>query len=184
MPVLAAVVVGCALVIAAPLRPRAAPPLPPGHYGGTATATWSVTSSPRWLGRAALKAVALREGLDSIPSSGSCTGIVGLNVPRGGGEITGLARCEFPGSLSKYDDRLAVLTAEEAGDGLTGTATCCGAGETVAWTAQRGNADILRGSASGSTAVTAISVETRLGDVEVSLRVDWTVDFVASLSGE
>jgi hypothetical protein len=183
-PVLLAIAAGLVLLSAAPHGPHAAAPLPAGHYGGPAAATWSVTSSPRWLGAAALKAVALREGLESIPASGSCTGIVGLDVPGGGGTITGVARCEFPGELARYNNRLAKLTAVESGDGLTGTATCCGAGEQITWTAQRGNKDILRGTASGSTTVTAVSVETRLGDIDVSLRIDWTVAFVVSRAGD
>lgn len=159
--------------------PRAATTLPAGHYGGPATATWKVTSSPKWLGGAALKVIEVREGVDDIPASGSCEGVVGLDVPGGGGAITGLARCEFPGGLAKYNDRVAALAAQEVGDGVEGTATCCGVNYSEAWSARR-IGDGLTGSVAGSTAATAVSVETRLGDVEVSLRVDWTVRFVAT----
>jgi len=169
-------VTGLALVPA----PRAAVPLAAGHYGGPASATWSVVSSPRWLGAAALKLIARGEGLSDLPAKGSCEGVVGLDVPGDGGPITGLGRCEFAGELARYNDRVVSLKAAEGGDEVTGSASCCGAGEVAQWTARRVGADGLTGSASGSTAAPGISVETRFGDIEVSLRVDWTVRFAAT----
>ena len=159
--------------------PRAATPLPAGHYGGPVTATWSVSSSPRWLRTAALKVLELREGIDDLPASGSCDGVVGIDVPGDGAAITGLARCEFPGELSRYDDRVVTLEARESGDRLEGTARCCGVPEVVTWSARRVGATGLAGTAGGSSEATAVSVETRFGVVEVSLRVDWTVRFAA-----
>jgi hypothetical protein len=160
--------------------PGASTPLPAGHYAGPATATWSVTSSPGWLGGLALKVIEVREGVDDIPASGSCTGVVGLNVPGGGAAFTGAARCEFAGGLAKYNNRVASLAGQEFAAGVRGTATCCGTGEEVKWSARRDAANVLTGEAAGSSAATAVSVETWLGDVEVSLRVDWTVAFVAA----
>jgi hypothetical protein len=169
-----------AAVVALAPGPRAATPLPAGHYAGPATATWSVTSSPRWLVGLALKAIEVREGVDDIPASGSCTGVVGLNVPGGGAAFTGAARCEFAGGLAKYNNRVASLAGQEFGTGVRGTATCCGTGEEIRWSARRDADNVVTGEAAGSNTATAISVKTWLGDVEVSLRVDWTVAFVAT----
>ncbi len=156
-------------------------PLPAGHYAGQATATWSVTSSPRWLGAAALKAIALKEGLGSLPSKGTCTGVVGLDISADGGPVEGAARCEFDGDLARYNDRVAKLVAEQIGEAIEGTATCCGMPQRIGWSARRIRwQDAVTGAAAGSTAVKPVSIETRLGDVEVSMRVDWTVRFVAS----
>lgn len=178
-PPLLSLVTAAAVVVLAP-APWAATPLPAGHYAGPATATWTVTSSPKWLGGLALKAIELREGVEDIPASGSCTGVVGLNVPGGGAAFTGAARCEFAGSLAKYNDRVAVLAGQEFGAGVRGTATCCGTGEEIKWSARRGAGNVVTGEAAGSNTATAVSVETWIGDVEVSLRVDWTVAFVAT----
>ncbi len=167
-----------ALAAAPGVAPMAADPLPAGHYGGPATGTWSVTSSPKWLRSVALGAIALREGLSSVPASGSCSGVIGLDVPGGGAPITGAARCEFPGELARYDDRVASLNASETASGLTGTGSCCG-GPAIEWTASR-DGERLTGAVSGSTGVTPMSVETRFGSMEVSLRVDWTVRFAAN----
>jgi len=169
-----------AAVVALTPAPWASTPLPAGHYAGPATATWSVTSSPGWLGGLALKAIEVREGVDDIPASGSCTGVVGLNVPGGGATFTGAARCEFAGGLAKYNNRVASLAGQESGGGVQGTATCCGTGEEIRWSARRDAGNVLTGEAAGSNSATAVSVETWLGDVEVSLRVDWTVSFVAT----
>ena len=167
-----------ALAIAPGASSQAADPLPAGHYGGPASGSWTVTSSPKWLKSLALTAIELREGVDEIPSSGTCGGFVGLDVPGGGGPITGAARCEFPGELARYNDRVATLTATETATGVAGTATCCGSDQQVAWSAER-NGESLTGSVSGSTSVTPVSVSTRFGSVEVSLRVDWSVQFEA-----
>jgi len=159
---------------------RAATSLPAGHYSGPATATWSVTSSPRWLGGLALKAIEVREGVDDIPASGSCTGVVGLSVPGGGAAFTGSARCEFAGSLAKYNNRVASLVGQEFGVGVRGTATCCGTGEEIKWSGRLDAGNLVTGEAAGSNTATVVSVKTWFGDVEVSLRVDWTVAFVAT----
>ncbi len=170
-----------AAVIALAPAPWAATPMPAGHYAGPATATWSVTSSPSWLGGLALKVIELREGVDDLPASGSCSGVIGLNVPGGGAAFTGAARCEFPGDLAKYNNRVVSLEGQELGAGVRGTATCCGVAEKIEWSARRSPGNVVAGEASGSSAATAVSVKTWLGDVEVSLRVDWTVAFVATL---
>ncbi len=159
--------------------PRAATPLPPGHYAGTATATWTVTSSPEWLGGLALKALAKSEDVSEFPSQGSCTGVVGFDVPGDGSPVTGAARCEFAGDLAKYNDRVASLVAQEVSDGLTGTATCCGAPMEVEWAARRLGDELLKGAAAGVTSVTPVAVETPAGPVEVKLQVNWTVRFTA-----
>ena len=103
--------------------------------------------------------------------------MVGLDVGDDGA-ITGAARCEFTGDLARYNDRVASLVATEVGSGLVGTAGFCGIERTVPWTATRTDAG-LTGQASGSAEATAVSVETPLGTVEVSLRVDWSVSFHA-----
>jgi hypothetical protein len=139
-----------------------------------------VTSSPSWLGGLVLKAIEAREGVADIPASGSCTGVVGLNVPGGGDPFTGAARCEFAGDLAKYNNRTASLAGQEFGASVRGTATCCGATEEIKWSARREAGNTVTGQAAGSNTATAISVKTWIGDVEVSLRVDWTVSFVAT----
>ena len=166
-----------ALALVPGLSPKAGEPLRAGHYGGPAAGTWSVTSSPKWLRSVALAAIGLREGLSEVPASGSCRGVIGLDVPGDGAPITGAARCEFPGELARYNDRVASLSATETAGGVSGTGSCCG-GPAVDWKATR-EGDRITGTATGSTGVTPMSVETRFGSVEVSLRVDWTVRFVA-----
>ncbi len=168
------------LTMVAPVQ--AGTPLAPGHYGGPATATWAVSSEPSWLVGAALKVLAKKEGLDRLPAEGSCEGVIGLDVPDAG-DITGKARCEFPGELALYNDRVLRLDAVEAGAGLEGSATCCGLGRDLPWKARRVG-DGFAGTAKGSESVEAVSVETRLGSVEVSLRVDWSVRFAAQKAAD
>lgn len=172
------IVAAAAVLLLAPL-PRASTPLPAGHYSGTATASWTVTSSPGWLGGLALKAIAKSEGLEELPAQGSCKGVIGLDVAGDGSPVSGAARCEFVGDMAKYNDRVASLVAQEVSDGLQGTATCCGAPMEIEWAARRLGDELLKGAATGSTSVTPMAVETPAGEVEVRLQVNWTVRFTA-----